>query len=230
MTSNIQSIVDHIQSQSESLKFTLNEDKCQEMRIQFSKVQSRCLPLTIYSKELALVNQVKVLGVIISNDLKWNSHVDSIVRKASKHMYFLRQLKRANVSCDDLVQYYCPCIRPVVEYASPVFHYALPAYLNDELERIQKRALSIITSSDTPYGDALEHIRISTLAHRRRDMCNTIFNSIVNNPDHKLYNLLPTPNANCEHSLRYNREFNNPICKTNRPKNSFIIACANNRV
>ena len=153
MTSNIQSIVDDIQSQSESLKFTLNEDKCQEMWIQFSKVQSQCLPLTIYSTELGFVNQAKVLGVIISNDLEWNSHVDSIVRKASKRMYFLRQLKRGNVSCDDLVQFYCTCIRPVVEYASPVFHYALPVYLNDELERIQKRALSIITSSDTPYGD-----------------------------------------------------------------------------
>ena len=69
MTSNIQSIVDDIQSQSESLKFTLNEDKCQEMRIQFSKVQSQCLPLTIYSKKLALVNQAKMFGNIISNDL-----------------------------------------------------------------------------------------------------------------------------------------------------------------
>ena len=69
MTSNIQSIVDDIQSQSESLKFTLNENKCQEMRIQFSKVQSQCLPLTIYSKELALVNEAKMFGNIISNDL-----------------------------------------------------------------------------------------------------------------------------------------------------------------
>ena len=86
MTSNIQSIVDDIQSQSKSLKFTLNENKCQEMRIQFSKVQFQCLPLTIYSKELALVNQAKMLGVIISNDLKWNSHVDSILRKASKRI------------------------------------------------------------------------------------------------------------------------------------------------
>ena len=114
------------------------------------------------------------------------------------------------------------------EYASPVSHYALPAYVNDELERIQKRALSIIMSSDIPYGDALQQIGISTLAHRRRDMCNKIFNSIINNPDHKLYNLLPTPNKNCDHSLRYNREFNIPLCKTNRLKNSFIMTCANN--
>ena len=40
------------------------------MRIQFSKVQSQYLPLTIYCKEQALVNQVKVLGAIISKDFK----------------------------------------------------------------------------------------------------------------------------------------------------------------
>lgn len=43
----MQSIVDDIQSQSEDLKFTLNEAKCQEMRIQFSKVHSQCMPLHV---------------------------------------------------------------------------------------------------------------------------------------------------------------------------------------
>ena len=61
--------------------------------------------------------------------------------KASKRMYFLRQLKRAKVSTNDMVYFYCTCIRSVVEYASPVFHYALPGYLSDDLERIQKRVL-----------------------------------------------------------------------------------------
>ena len=62
-----------------------------------------------------------------------------------------------------LVQFYCTCIRPIVEYASSVFHYALPAYLNDELERIQKKALSIIMGSDISYGYGTD-IGISTLA------------------------------------------------------------------
>lgn len=59
---------------------------------------------------------------------------------------------------------------------------------------------------DISYGDALEQIGIATLVHAtRRDMCNKIFDSIVNNPDHNLYNLLPTSNVNREHSLRHNR-------------------------
>ena len=34
--------------------------------------------------------------------------------------------------------------RPVLEYCAPVFHHALPQYLSDDIERVQKRALSII--------------------------------------------------------------------------------------
>ena len=41
----------------------------------------------------------------------------------------------------DIIKFYCNTIRPVLEYASPAFHHALPAYLNDDLERVQKRVL-----------------------------------------------------------------------------------------
>jgi hypothetical protein len=48
-------------------------------------------------------------------DLKWNSHVDSILdnvslilKKASKRLYFLRQLKRANVPAAEMICFlYC---------------------------------------------------------------------------------------------------------------------------
>ena len=43
------------------------------------------------------------------------------------------------------------CIRSVVEYASPVFRYALPGYLSDDIERIKKRALLIILGPSVLY-------------------------------------------------------------------------------
>lgn len=46
----------------------------------------------INGKELELVRQAKMLGIIISNDLKWNHHVHSVVRNAQKRVYFSRQL------------------------------------------------------------------------------------------------------------------------------------------
>ena len=51
----------------------------------------------INSKELECVHEAKMLGVIFSVDLKWNAHVDEIVKKVNKRLYFLRQLKGAQV-------------------------------------------------------------------------------------------------------------------------------------
>ena len=48
---------------------------------------------------------------------------------------------------------YTTCIRPVLEYACPVFHHSLPQYLSNEMERLQKRALRII-QPDLSYAEA----------------------------------------------------------------------------
>ena len=52
---------------------------------------------------------MKVLGVIIQDNLKWNQHVDATVKKAAKRLYFLMQLKRAHVPAKDLVCFYIAC-------------------------------------------------------------------------------------------------------------------------
>ena len=56
-----------------------------------------------------------VLGVMLSSDLKWNKHVNESIKKANKHLYFLVCLKRAGVSCVDIIKFYCTVIRPVLE-------------------------------------------------------------------------------------------------------------------
>ena len=89
-----------------------------------------------------------LLGVIITSDLSWNEYVNETVKNASKRLHFLVQLERAKLPCRDLVlSCYATCIRSILVYAAPVFFYALPKYLQCELERVQKRALSIICSS-----------------------------------------------------------------------------------
>ena len=45
-----------------------------------------------------------------------------ICKKVAARLYFLRQLKRAKVPTNDLLSFYTTCIRPVAEYACPVFH------------------------------------------------------------------------------------------------------------
>ena len=72
------------------------------------------------------VQWVKLVGAKINVNVNWNDDIEELVKKASRKHYFLVQLKRAQVPSGDLVAYYCACIRSSLDYAYPVFQYALP--------------------------------------------------------------------------------------------------------
>ena len=82
------------------------------------------------NNDIERVTQAKVLGVTFSSDLTWNAHVDTIVSKARKRVFTSYQLKRAGIRQCDLLRVYVSVIRPVLEYACPVWHTSLPMYLS----------------------------------------------------------------------------------------------------
>ena len=96
-SSTIQNDVDELINQSVVKKFQMNEGKCKEMRIGFSKLTTHFEPIKIHNNPLELVKCAKILGLTVFNDLKWNEHVQQITKKARKRLYCLTQLKRANV-------------------------------------------------------------------------------------------------------------------------------------
>ena len=181
------------------------------LQISFAKPAADFAPIVINGKAIEVVSTVKLLGLNSSSDLRWNCHVAEISKKVACRLYFLRQLKRANISAKDLLIFYLTCIRPVTEYACPVFHNALPAYLSAELEQLQKRAMRIIFPF-VPYSDALHQANLETLSGRRQSITNKLFNSITCNSDHKLHELLP-PRNNCEFNLRRKNNFPVPLAK-----------------
>ena len=77
----------------------------------------------VYSLEgtvLENVDNIKYLGVTISKDLKWNTHVSNVCTKANRTLGFLR---RNLSSCPQDVKEmaYKGLVQPVLEYASPVW-------------------------------------------------------------------------------------------------------------
>ena len=166
------------------------------------------------------VRSIKSLGVIFTDDLKWTNHVNTITSKASKRLYLLRQLKRADVGNVDLVDFYCSCIRLVLEYACQLFHSALPQYLVKDIECMQKRAMRIVYP-DMTCNDVLINAGISILENRRKNLSCKLFDNIVSKDDHNFIKLLPSRTANRD--LRKDRTFEVPISNTNRFEKSFII-------
>ena len=220
--SNAQTIADEVAEWSNRNRVKLNIDKCKELRISFASISCEFPPVAIGGKHIKVVSDAKLLGLTISSDLTWNAHITEVIKKAAKRLYFLIQLKRARVSQNDLCLFYVTCVRSVIDYAAPVFHYSRPAYLMQELEGIQKRAMRIICPG-IEYQYALVLANLSTVAKHHNDICRRTFESICDDSGSKLKKLLPHLHE-CKYELRHTRTFNEPRCKTNRAKNSFIMA------
>ena len=119
----------------------------------------------IEGKKLPAVSGTKVLtrdSVTISDNLKWNKHVDECNKKANTCIYFIVLLKRARVPVNNIINFYCSTIKPISGCYAPVFHYAPPSYLSDAIERVQMRVLAII-SPHTSYQDSLVSFDLTTL-------------------------------------------------------------------
>ena len=73
----------------------LNPKNCKEMYLNFMKNSITTMrPVSVGNQEVERVGSYKLLGVIISDDLKWKAHVEYVIAKAAKRLYALRLLSR----------------------------------------------------------------------------------------------------------------------------------------
>ena len=93
---------------------------------------------TLEGTVLENVNSIKYLGVTITNDLKWNTHVTNICTKANRTLGFLRR-NIFSYPNDVKEAAYKGLVRPVLEYGSSVSDPHTKG-LQEELEKVQNRA------------------------------------------------------------------------------------------
>ena len=164
-------------------------------------------------------NSVKLLGVIINKHLTWDDHVDAITKKANRRMYFALMLKRSGASPKDILRFYTAYIRPILEYACPVWHTGLTHTSQDKLEAVQRRLMKIL-SHDLSYREALNLYQIKHLSSRREDICANFFNSLISN-NRTSHLLEPYHQSDLAISLRNRARFS-IYCRTTKFQNSLI--------
>ncbi len=77
-----------------------------EIIVDFRRNPPAIPPLTIMNSTVTAVKSFGFLGQTISQDLEWDNHIDSIVKKAQQRLYFLRQLRKFNLPQELLIQFY----------------------------------------------------------------------------------------------------------------------------
>jgi len=141
----------------------VNPSKCSVMHIGRSNPKRQYV---IGGTILAAVNTQRDLGVVISSDLSWSAHIQHIAGKANKMLYLIRKAF-PNCGVGNLGQFYKTYIRPILEYAGPVWH---PTLQRDIalLESIQRRSTRLTLGTNRPpYEERLKMCRLTSYSDRK---------------------------------------------------------------
>ena len=92
--------VDALSSWCQQNNLDLNVSKTKEMIVDLrrEKQRSNNTPLWIYGTPVDRVSSYRYLGVYISEDLTWTTHISTLVKKSKQWLYHLRRLRKFKIS------------------------------------------------------------------------------------------------------------------------------------
>ena len=185
----LQNDIDKLVTWSKTWQMQFNVPKCHTMRIS-RKREPALVDYYTNRQKLSPVKNHLYLGVLLSNDLRWNSHVKNIVAKANKSLGFV---SRNLYPCSENAKRsaYVTIVIPNLEYATAVWDPYRQEEI-DSIEAVQRRAARCIKRDYNRTSSAREMLQSSDLdpledrhkAHRLN-----IFYLAVNNST-----ALPIPN------------------------------------
>ncbi len=151
-------------------------------------------------------------GTTISQDLKWDNHIESIVKKAQQRLYFLQQLRKFNLPPELLKQFYSAIIESVLCTSITFSHFAdniitvwFSSDTKSDLRRRQRvgRTAERLIGTTLPPLQELYSSRVSKRAGK--------ITLDPSHPAHSLFELLPS--GQCYRALS---------TRTTRHRNSFF--------
>ena len=183
--SEVQKQLDCIQNYAVKNQMVLNTKKTKAMIFNNGKSMDFMPTLEVQGCEIEVVEEMRLLGLIIRSDLKWSSNSEHITLKAFGRLWILRRLKALGAKESDLLDVYLKQVRSVLELAVPAWHPGLTAGEATDIERVQISALNIILGMDyTSYSTALDYFNLETLDSRRDLLCKNFEFKAARNPKH----------------------------------------------
>ena len=218
--------LDNIDAWTENQKMMINTKKTKTMIFNFTKNFQFSTRLKIKNENIEVINSTKLLGTILSDDLKWDLNTDTLVKKANARMQLLRKVASFDAPVQDLKEIYILFIRSILEQSAPVWHSSITEENSNDLERIQKSAVKIILKDNFKgYKRGLAQLGIESLEERRKELCLNFANKCVKNT--KLEHMFPRNDKSHVMGTRKEEAFKVQHATTGRLKKSPIIYMQN---
>ena len=178
--------MDQLSEWTKENKMELNVKKTCGMIFNFTNNFQFTSRVKVEGTTMEIIDETKLLGVILSNKLTWDSNTACIVKKANSRMRLLHKLVEFGVPEQDLLNIYTLYIRSILEQSCQVWHSSLTIENGLDLERVQKNAFKIILQENyITYNHALSITGFQTLFKRRETLCLRFAKSCVKNSQTK---------------------------------------------
>ena len=177
-----QQYLETISDWTEANKMELNIDKSKAMVFNYTYNYQFTTGFEHNGGQIDVIDETKLLGTIITSDLKWSKNTEFLVKKANARMRLLHKISEFSPPIEDLVTIYTSYTRSILEQSCTVWHSGLTQEDSEDLERIKKTALRVILKEDyTTYEEALELLMLAKLSERREKLSLKFAKSCVKN-------------------------------------------------
>lgn len=218
--SSLQCDLDRVSEWCDLWHMQLNTNKCKVIRV--SRLQSDVSCYYLNHTPLQQVTTYKYLGVHISSNLSWETHIQYVTSNANRMLGFIkRNFSAAPLSLKLLL--YKTLVRTKLEYASSIWDPGTDV-LTSAVEAIQNRSARFIltnyhrTASVTSMKSSLN---LPNLASRREVFRLCLFHKIYYH-NHTLRDKLLAPPFYISQRLDHRHKMGVPSCNTTTFHNSFI--------
>ena len=115
-----------------------------------------------------------ILGIMVQDDLKWQTQCEEMMKKATSTTWALRRMRAMGVPEATMVDYWKSEGRAMLRYGCPVWHSGLTTAQSHSLDRAQQVAMTAITGKWEPsHTRQLAELGLERLSARRTRICKT---------------------------------------------------------
>ena len=206
---------------TESKKMQLNQKKTKSLIFNFTRDKQFTTNIKLKGETVEIVKESKLLGVIVSSDLKWDKNTNHIVKNANRMMRMLHIATKFTRNKSHLVHIFKTFIRSRLEYASTLWHSSLTLSNRNDIERIQKSAMKVIFKNDYQgYEKSLKILKMEMLQDRRERLGLNMAKKCLKHD--KLQDMFPMNSNNSTVKIREKEKYHVNQAKTERYRNSAI--------
>ena len=196
ITNSSQNINNMFKNWCERNNLIMNENKTQEITIRKG-----------YQSKTDQSKNIKILGMYLQNNLKWDININSIIKKSSSRLYILRKIKPL-ISKKQLTTIFKRLILSIIDYASQVYG-KLNNKNNKKIQKIMNRAHFVIC------GSCCTEKCLPNFVERQEKLRMKLFIKAAHEPHHILHDIIPT-------KLPITQQYRNEAVATIRRQSQFI--------